>query len=95
MSILNNFIDFVEMLCLFIIPFGFSPAKAKVQRTKAFLRVLKYSTGGVLEVMFHSIDYITHRFLNCICILALMMLLLLSRFWWDKEHGTCVFLYAQ
>lgn len=27
-------------------------AKAKGHRTKAFLRVLKYSTGGVLEVWF-------------------------------------------
>jgi hypothetical protein len=29
-------------------------AKAKTQRTKAFLRVLKYSNGGVLEVIFFS-----------------------------------------
>jgi len=32
----------------------FCVAKAKGQRTKAFLRVLKYSTGGVLEVMSFS-----------------------------------------
>lgn len=30
-------------------------AKAKATRTKAFLRVLKYSTGGVLEVTFACI----------------------------------------
>ena len=30
----------------------FFAAKSKGQRTKAFLRVLKYSTGGVLEVIF-------------------------------------------
>jgi hypothetical protein len=29
----------------------YGAAKAKGQRTKAFLRVLKYSNGGVLEVI--------------------------------------------
>jgi len=32
----------------------FCVAKAKTQRTKAFLRVLKYSNGGVLEVISFS-----------------------------------------
>ena len=32
--------------------YKFCAAKSKGQRTKAFLRVLKYSTGGVLEVIF-------------------------------------------
>jgi len=35
----------------------FAAAKSKGQRTSAFLRVLKYSTGGVLEVICFSFSY--------------------------------------
>ena len=49
---LNNSYDgFVTCVCLYwSVPVVYA-AKAKAQRSKAFLRVLKYSTGGVLEVL--------------------------------------------
>lgn len=48
-GVLSNLL--VAVLCFFVIILWLMQLKQKVSGTKAFLRVLKYSTGGVLEVI--------------------------------------------
>jgi len=55
----DNFVEFF-ICCTIGDNMLFCVAKAKGQRTKAFLRVLKYSTGGVLEVMSFSPNSLFH-----------------------------------